>query len=122
MPARIQMSRQRRWRNEHPAAVIVARPTPWGNPWRVVRRAGGFSVVTPTGLLTADRGLPRAEACRMAVVLFRKFTVGALDLAPLAGRDLACWCAVGAVAGDRPWCHADVLLALANPAQQPRVS
>jgi hypothetical protein len=34
------------------------------------------------------------------------------DLAPLRGKNLACWCKEGA-----RWCHADVLLDLAN---QPR--
>lgn len=34
MPVRVQMSRQHRWRPDHPAAVIVARPSRWGNPLR----------------------------------------------------------------------------------------
>lgn len=36
-PKRIQMSRQRPWRAENPDAVIVARPSAWGNPYRVER-------------------------------------------------------------------------------------
>lgn len=32
-PKRIQMTRQRPWRAEHPDAVIVARPSKWGNPF-----------------------------------------------------------------------------------------
>lgn len=91
MPKRIQMSRQRPWRAEHPDAVIVARPSRWGNPYKVTRD------------VSAER----------AVELYR---VG-LDLNPstkaaivrdLAGRDLACWCPL-----DQP-CHADVLLELAQ--------
>lgn len=35
MPKRIQMTRQRPWRADHPDAVIVARPTDFGNPWAV---------------------------------------------------------------------------------------
>lgn len=34
-PKRIQMSRQNPWRSEHPDAVIVARPSKWGNPFRL---------------------------------------------------------------------------------------
>ncbi|MGK7663333.1 MULTISPECIES: DUF4326 domain-containing protein [unclassified Marinovum] len=34
-PKRIQMSRQRPWRKDHPDAVIVARRSRWGNPYRV---------------------------------------------------------------------------------------
>ena len=31
MPTRVRMTRQRPWRHEHPDAVIVARPSKWGN-------------------------------------------------------------------------------------------
>ena len=34
-PKRVQMSRQRPWRQDHPDAVIVARPSRWGNWYRV---------------------------------------------------------------------------------------
>src|SRR5450756_1357146 len=36
-PKRIQMSRQHPWRADNPDAVIVARPSRWGNPFRPVR-------------------------------------------------------------------------------------
>ena len=32
MPKRVQMRRDRPWRKNYPDAVIVARPTKWGNP------------------------------------------------------------------------------------------
>ena len=117
MPKRIQMSRQRPWRAEHPDAVIVDRRTKWGNPWAVVavgprewqvKIAGeGASVLTyPT----------KSEAARVAVVFFRldlevasRPWVRDHNLEQLRGRDLACWCPL-----DQP-CHADVLLELANP-------
>ena len=41
-PKRIQMSRQRPWRAEHPDAVIVARPSKWGNPFRLNDRDYGL--------------------------------------------------------------------------------
>lgn len=32
MPKRIQMTRQKPWRDKNPDAVIVAKPTKWANP------------------------------------------------------------------------------------------
>jgi len=88
-PRRIQLSRAKGWRKPE-GAVVVARPTRWGNPF-----------------LVAEHG--RAEA----VQLYREWLAGRAGLlaaarSELAGRDLACWC--------RPdeECHADVLLAVAN--------
>lgn len=108
-PKRVQMTRQRPWRAGNPDAVIVARPSKWGNPWRVVPTDHGYGVLNPRGSMTAHYDLPRVEAIRMAVTLFREFKGYALDdLKTLAGRDLACWCPL-----DQP-CHADVLLELAN--------
>lgn len=101
MARRIQMSRQRPWRAENPEAVIVARPSKWGNDFAV-----GAIITDPTGQLkTTVRD--RAHA----VALFRKHQAPALRsaaLAELAGRDVACWCPE-----DEP-CHGDVLLELAN--------
>lgn len=88
-PHRIQLSRVKGWRK--PAgAVVVARPTRWGNPFPV-----------------AEHG--RAEAVRR----YREWLITRDDLvaaarSELAGRDLACWCPPDAE------CHADVLLAVAN--------
>lgn len=39
-PKRIQMTRRRPWRAEHPDAVIVARPSKWGNPFRLGQHSG----------------------------------------------------------------------------------
>jgi hypothetical protein len=52
------------------------------------------------------------DAARYAVEQYRYvwFDRQALDLSELAGHDLACWCAPGST------CHADYLLAQANPA------
>ena len=96
MPKRIQMTRQRPWRVDHSDAVIVARPTYWGNPYRVLEDT--------------------AEARQEAVDLFRNWLTkpgegaafAASAKAQLRGKDLACWCPL-----DAP-CHADVLLEIAN--------
>ena len=98
MPERIRLRRTAGW-HKPAGVVVVARPTRWGNPFRV---AAGTSV-------------PDRET---AVARFREFVRG--DYGPtqypsaeeiraeLAGRDLACWCPL-----DGP-CHADVLLEIAN--------
>lgn len=124
-PRRIQMTRQRPWRADHPDAVIVARPSKWGNAFRIVR-AGSchvgpavrsqwrngphWHVVWPDG---GSWCFPtREEAARRAVELYqvdaRVAPVTETIRVQLAGRDLACWCPP-----DQP-CHADVLLELAN--------
>jgi hypothetical protein len=81
--------------------VKVCRPGPWGNP----HKAG-----------TAPGTLPVAEAVRayerdlVAGVLVDFAGRKMIDRLPeLAGKNLACFCAL-----DAP-CHADVLLRLANP-------
>jgi len=99
------MTRQRPWRADNPDAVIVARPSKWGNPWTV-----GTDVLVeharPGGAYV--RGFRVTPA--LAVELYRQAFTPDADVirAELAGRDLACWCPA-----DQP-CHADVLLELAN--------
>ena len=95
-PRRIQMTRARPWRAEHPEAVIVARPGPFGNPFKV-----------------GNLGIPDAEVAAYRFRLWTESTVEGRAVAArakheLRGRDLACWCPL-----DGP-CHADVLLRLAN--------
>lgn len=116
MPKRIQMSRQHRWRPDHPAAVIVARPSRWGNPLRW--EPGPTTEFDEHGNGARGYTTP-AEARQIVVDGFRRVLADP-DLRDrygipsdeeirrdLAGRDLACWCPL-----DQP-CHADVLLALA---------
>jgi len=111
-PRRIRLSRAKGWRLP-PGAVSVARPTKWGNPFRVADcREAGFN--------GGDEDL-RA----FVVDCFRRWIGGSaaewmgpesdrtrarmLEALPeLRGRDLACWCPL-----DQP-CHADVLLERAN--------
>ena len=104
-PKRVQMSRQRPWRADNPDAVIVARPSKWGNPWTV-----GTTVFIehprPAGLYVLEFRVTSALAFEM----YRQaFALDADEIrSALAGRDLACWCKQGAP------CHADVLLEIAN--------
>lgn len=99
-PRRVQLSRAKGWRMP-PNTVRVARPSRWGNPYRL------------------DKGDGVAEA-REAVDLYRsdlyrgrwRITVD-LARAELAGKNLACWCPP-----DMP-CHVDVLLEAANSEPDP---
>ena len=102
-PKRIQLSRAKGWRK--PAgAVVVSRPSKWGNPWRVEKaREAGYQGTD-------------AEMHEMCVAMFRNALRAKLpaverivsDLPALRGRDLCCWCPPGLA------CHADVLLEIAN--------
>lgn len=96
MPARIQRKRVRGWRKP-PGAVNVTRPGKWGNPYTI-----------------AEHGAGAVALYRLH--LGRELAAGRLDLAELRGKDLMCWCSLGS------WCHASVLLELANfgePGQVP---
>ena len=108
MPKRVQMRRDRPWRKDHPDAVIVARPSKWGNPFKMSE---------------AMEAVYTEEAARLMVVhAFEEWLRGNPDffephnlrdhvitnVDELRGKDLACWCPL-----DQP-CHADVLLRLAN--------
>jgi uncharacterized protein DUF4326 len=100
-PVRIQRQRTKGWRMP-PNTVSVDRNTRWGNPWPI----GKFGPL--------DRIAPDAEG---AVGLFRQMLADPAmraasgypdDLAPLRGKNLACWCAL-----NQP-CHSDALLEVAN--------
>lgn len=110
-PQRIQLRRTKGWRKPE-GAIVVARPSRWGNPYRI-----------PSCI---EEGFATPEAARARVVAdFEGDLIAAIEhpwrqslpieirniadaLPELRGRDLACWCPL-----DQP-CHADVLLELAN--------
>lgn len=125
IPIRIQLSRARGWRMP-PDTVKVDRSTQWGNPFvpglmdgQLLVTSGGrrrWSVRGPwnsadvvvmfeqwaTGQQVVDPST--GQALRIAAELLPPVP----DLTPLRGRNLACWCRLGAP------CHAGVLLRLAN--------
>jgi hypothetical protein len=92
MPERVRLERKKGWRKPE-GAVVVARPSRWGNPFRMgadgnrAQCVAQFREAFLSGRLSVTVGDARQE---------------------LAGRDLACWCPL-----DGP-CHADVLLEAAN--------
>jgi hypothetical protein len=77
-----------------PNTMSVARPGPWGNPYRV-GDSGSPDAATAVGQFRAH-----LEANPSLVEKARQ---------QLAGKNLACWCALSDP------CHADVLLEIANP-------
>lgn len=117
-PVRLQLSRRVGFRlQEHSLAtnglpaVVVARPTRWGNP---VDRKSYDDVAA---MLGPDR-LP-TDWRAWVVKSFDAWLGGEIPelgtppttaaiAAELRGKNLACWCPTGAC------CHADVLLVLAN--------
>lgn len=122
-PKRIQLRRTKGWRKPE-GAVVVSRPSRWGNPFAIgsnqpevyVHDGGRVWWTTPrsdTALTEA-----RAEAVRLFALHVGPFGNHEYDAETLAllrtnlrGHDLACWCPL-----DAP-CHADVLLELANPTE-----
>jgi hypothetical protein len=113
-PQRIQLSRKKGFRLPL-NAKSVARPSKWGNKWRVIRRGGTWDIQTPGGGYLCR--IFRDEAVAEAVQYHREWVTRMCESnrdflrllrADLRGRDLACYCAPGTP------CHADVLLELAN--------
>jgi len=110
-PKRIQMSRQKPWRADNPDAVIVARPSMWGNPHPVGEL--GWNPWYPDLVSTAIDAVIQYELDLWGIdgVWWEKgyrHVTNAEVVLELAGRDLACWCSL-----DAP-CHGDVLLKIAN--------
>lgn len=115
-PQRIQLSRRKGYRKPE-GAVVVARPSKWGNPFRVERTRNPEYV--SRGAWYVDDGIgveffaDREDAAAYAVELHRSdLLAGRLGVTvedvkrELAGRDLACWCS--------GVCHGDNYLSVAN--------
>jgi len=118
MPQRIQLSRQKGWRKPD-GAVVVSRPSRWGNPFSVERwgreRAVEWFEMLANGYWSPSKMDDLSESDYYDVYTARLKWMDRLRGHPseiaraeLAGFDLACWC--------RPdeLCHADVLLEVAN--------
>ena len=94
MARRVQLSRRAGWRKPE-GVVIVARPSRWGNPFRI-----GDGCTRAEAVAAFEHALANDEPSLT-------FTIDDVRR-ELVGRDLACWCPL-----DQP-CHADVLLRIAN--------
>ncbi|HVX20909.1 MAG TPA: DUF4326 domain-containing protein [Acidimicrobiales bacterium] len=115
-PKRIQLRRTKGWRKPE-GAIVVARPSPWGNPFTITNaqeywpspatetdeKARAFVVdVFRWWLIDGPGGPWWFDAGRDRHTWMRD------HLEDLRGHDLACWCPL-----DQP-CHADVLLEVVN--------
>lgn len=105
-PIRLQLSRRRGFNLQEVSreangldAVNVARPTKWGNPFKV-----------DSGR-TAERAVDRYREY-LRGEMFRD-SENRLYPPELAGKNLACWCPLPAK-GEPDICHAAVLLEIAN--------
>lgn len=110
-PIRIRLSRARGFRLQAVSdainglpAVNVARPSKWGNPFKVAPAFESaeckFPEITQKGAVSLFR-----ERYEMALSQYQHTRDA---MAELRGKNLACWCGP-----DEP-CHADVLLEMAN--------
>jgi hypothetical protein len=92
-----------------PNTISVARPSKWGNPYKVEAEYRAEGIFLP------------AITREMAVALFRQRWLDALSRGPAArealeqlrGKNLACYCPLPAP-GQPDLCHRSVLLELAN--------
>lgn len=128
MPNRVQMSRQRPWRAEHPDAVICDRTTDLGNPYLIERvecedgQRGKCWQVRRRDARAFQHFDTKRDAAACAVEQFGFYVENSImpdalsiraAIPGLRGRDLACWC------GPDDPCHVDAILAFANPAPLP---
>lgn len=112
-PQRIQLSRAKGFNLQAAsislnglAAVNIARPGPWGNPFTVGQDgARPHCIALFAGLLEGRYSL----IARAPLAAQRAFVVHAADhWKSLKGKNLACWCGAGMA------CHGDVLIERAN--------
>ncbi|HEX4334625.1 MAG TPA: DUF4326 domain-containing protein [Polyangiaceae bacterium] len=115
MPTRIQLRRTKGWRKpEH--AVVVSRPSKWGNPYTL----GYYTFAKADGSPAPhDEDAAREMAVRdfEHALLVGMLAVTVDDVVrELRGKTLACWCKPG------HRCHADVLLRIANAPSKGRAA
>lgn len=117
-PRRIQLRRTKGWRMP-PDTVKVDRTTRYGNPVRVERKRGQqwnesarcWDQIWECRRLDEIQGqtfAAKATAALRAAIRFECEVIPELDLEPLRGKNIACWCGL-----DEP-CHGDVYLDHAN--------
>lgn len=120
-PQRIQLSRRKGWRKPE-GAIVVARGTYLGNPFRVYQHCkgpdGDWGIVDAGRFdLPLGHGWTQAGAHEAAVTCYRqalekvfpeRSSARASLVHTLRGHDLACWCPPSLA------CHVDVLLEIAN--------
>lgn len=112
IPRRLQRSRKRGARTP-PGAIYVGRPTLWTNPFRYERFGHARSILLYDKWMEgslSDLELERRGFCPAEIDALYRMRARLLDrLITLRRKDLVCWCPVTS-----PWCHANILLRLAN--------
>jgi hypothetical protein len=105
---RVQLKRSKGWRMP-PNTIKVCRPSIWGNPFNATQSGLVFPWTMDGAPIVHLLGPPSVERCIDLYTAHLHTLLVTLPnlLAPLRGKNLACWCAL-----DQP-CHADVLLRLA---------
>ena len=121
MPQRLHRTRKR-LNFTPPGAIYVGRPTIFGNPFSGRPRIGHpRSVILFDAWLRGDltpHVLERAGFSEAETISMRRRRDALLRSLPrLRDRDLQCWCPLTS-----PWCHADVLLRIANAPLQARAA
>lgn len=112
-PVRIQRSRKYKQVSPNGLPIVyIGRPTKWGNPFKVGQT---YNIIElPTNVpVYSDDNCKTVHSAATAVYLYEKWLndqirIKKLDLSELKGKNLSCWCSLD------EWCHADVLLELAN--------
>lgn len=118
-PQRIQLKRTRGWRKPE-GAVVVSRPSKWGNEFRALRVGVGLYAVCSRVprewdpcFQSYEAALKHATDCFRRALLDDWLDFSVKDVRrELRGKSLCCWCPLG-----HP-CHADVLLSVANGGAQ----
>ncbi len=125
MAARVRLLRTKGFRlqERHPGAIVIRRPTRWGNPFTVRE------------CLEDDPALTELEARERCTTLFDLWLEGDLELTSplriaqrewildnlwrLTGHDLACTCPMPEP-GQPDWCHGAVLIRRSTPTLSPK--
>ena len=102
MPKRVQLSRTKGWRMP-PNTVSVARPTQWGNPYKVGVDGDAAECVRKY----RKHLIPYTHGASLESLYLSEANIRAVQI-DLRGLNLACWCDINSP------CHADVLLDIAN--------
>lgn len=98
-PNRVQLSRKKGFKLP-PNTVRVARPSRWGNPFKItIGRSREEAVNSFRTWLTLER-------CTAGIPEKKQWILD--HIVELRGKDLACFCNPGQA------CHADILLEIAN--------
>jgi hypothetical protein len=133
-PQRIQRKRVKGWRMPE-GAIVVSRPSKWGNPWRIVVDGKWHKVRHATEDRIAGEFVIPEYARQTATRMFYSDLVN--DRLPysqddvereLGGHDLCCWCPPTPLNpnGSLNWlglqCHGEVLLEIANPVDDGRTT